>query len=63
MDEFNLMTFKSGPFVHYQLKNMLILKSRVYVDKYEYSSHPLEKSVTLYDTRDIKEFEGGVVIP
>lgn len=60
--EFNELirtTYTSGPFYHYQLKNILLLKNRIYFDKYEYLLNPLEKPVRIYNSKKVVNYSNA----
>lgn len=56
-EDFFSPTYSSGPFYHYQIDNMLLLKNRIYFDDYEYQLNPLEKAVRYYQSKDLDEIE------
>lgn len=53
IDELSAQTYSSGPFYQYQLENILLLKNRIYFDKYEYMLNPLEKAKRFYNSKDM----------
>jgi hypothetical protein len=59
MKRFSATTYTSGPFIHYQIQDMLVLKNRVYFEKYEYLLNPLEKAVRLYDDNSLVEVDSA----
>lgn len=57
--EFHATNYKSGPFYHYQIDNLFLIKNRIYFDNYEYRLNPREKAVRIFDSKDIDLFENA----
>lgn len=55
-NDLNAPIYTSGPFYHYQLKNIFLLKNRIYFDRYEYLLNPLEKPVRIYDSNNVVNY-------
>lgn len=55
--EFNSSTYNSGPFYHYELNDLIIIKNRIYFEKYEYQLNPLEKTLRVYNSNNFEEYE------
>lgn len=59
LNEFNSKTYIAGPFYQYQLENLLVLKNRIYFDKYEYNLNPLKETPRFYNSDEISEYSSA----